>query len=87
MSDLGVSAMLDVTDINTALIWHLGSNHYPPVDLRFIPTAKAAIEAANEGEWDREIAFPDGAQKKSDAAHAVIDGLHLGSFVEYEDDV
>ena len=87
MGQQGIESMLEVADTDVALTWHLESNHFPPVDLRFLPTAKAAIEAANEGDWDRVIPFPEGAVKKSDAAHAIVDGLHLGSFVTYEDDV
>jgi len=87
MGQLGVEAMIDVTDIDTALTWHLESNHYPPVPVVFVETAKAAIEAANEGDWDRVIPFPEGAQVESDAAYAIVDGLHLGSFITYEDDV
>ena len=86
MGQLGIDAMIDVTDPDTALVWHLESNHYPPIDLRFLPVAKAAIAAANEGDWDKVIDFPEGAQKESDTAHAICDALHLSSFITYDEE-
>jgi len=68
-----------------ALHWHLTSNHFPPVSTEFIPTCIAAIDAANDGDWDRVIDFPEGAQIERDNAGRIIDGLHLESFVDFSD--
>jgi hypothetical protein len=49
-----------LASIDTALSWHLTSNHYPPLPTFFISTCKAAIEAGNDEDWDREIKLPRG---------------------------
>jgi len=39
---------------DVALEWHLQYNHYPPIDVRAVPLAKAAIAHAREcaDNWD-----------------------------------
>jgi hypothetical protein len=72
--------------IDVSLRWHLSYNHYPPVSIAFIPTAKRAIELANEGEWDTEIEMPNGITLE---VGAIIEGLHLDFYLdddEEEDD-
>lgn len=46
--------------LTTALSWHLGSNHYPPVPQAFVATCREAIFAGREEDWDAEIALPQG---------------------------
>ena len=66
-------------DLDTALAVHLRSNHYPPVDLAFIPVAKEAILLAGDEEWDAELTYPNGLVRS--VAHTV-EGLHLDLFIE-----
>jgi len=69
--------------IDGALKIQLQCNHYPPVHLDFIPACKEAIEACqpwNE-EYDRVIKLPNG---KELSASAVVEGLHLDSFLEMD---
>ena len=84
-------------DIDTALRWHLRSNHYPPVPGAMIAPCKAAIEVARnwiEGEGEDELVdLPDGVQWKGRTdgkapATAVIESFHLAEFIEaaMEDD-
>lgn len=63
--------------LDTALSWHLSSNHYPPVPTFFIPTCKAAIEAGQDEDWDREIALPKGC-----VTHSVV-GIEPNADGEY----
>ena len=88
MGRMGADAMAEATDIDTALAWHLSSNHYPPVPSSMIAPCKAAIEAANEDNWDAEIELPDGILfrgKPTAPVHAMVDQHHLGSWI-YSDD-
>lgn len=57
---------------------HLQYNHYPPIDLAFIPVAKQAIEKANQEDWDYIIQMPNGIKK---TVAEIIEGLHLGEFL------
>jgi hypothetical protein len=49
------------------------------VSIAFIPTAKRAIELANEGEWDTEIEMPNGITL---TVSAIIEGLHLDFYLD-----
>lgn len=75
--------------LEAALSWHLGHNHYPPIPDSFIPAAVAAIAAANEGEWDREIELPEGITYRGEStapASAIIEQHHLDAFLHNEED-
>lgn len=48
--------------LDTALTWHLRSNHYPPHPLWMVPVAKAALEAADDLDWMRSIPLPQGCE-------------------------
>ena len=64
--------------LREALVWHLFSNHYPPVNPRFVPTAAAAIEAVRDGDTAVEITMPNGLTR---TAGEIITGLHLEEFL------
>ena len=64
--------------LEVAIRYHLTSNHYPPVNAAFIEPAIAAIEAAEEENYEHEILMPNGLVR---TAGFIIDGLHLGGFV------
>lgn len=84
-----LEGMLDVADIDTALSWHLGSNHYPPVPLTMVKVCKEAIDAGNRGLWDELIDMPDGVTYKgnhSAPVHAIVEQHHLGPFISGPDD-
>ena len=86
MGSISAQDMAHQAPLEVALTWHLQSNHFPPVSTAFIPTAIAAIEAANEGDWDRVIDFPKGTAIESDNAGRIVDGLHLESWIDFSDD-
>lgn len=68
-------------NLEQAIAWHFGANHYPPVDRAFLPVALEAIALANDGEWDTELEYPNGLTRT--VAHT-IEGLHLDAFLEEE---
>lgn len=91
MGRQSLEGMLEVADIDTALSWHLSSNHYPPVPLSMVPVCKQAIDAANRGEqdWDSVITLPDGVSwrgQSSAPVRAIIERHHLESFLSGPDD-
>ena len=65
-----------------ALEWHLQYNHYPPVNLVFIPVAKEAIDRANNSDWSHVIKMPNG---KELTVASIVEGLHLESFLEQDE--
>jgi hypothetical protein len=74
--------------LNMALAWHLQSNHYPPLPSALIETAKQAIEAGNDDDFDREIDLPDGIElgdRTSVPAGELIEAMHLDAFLISED--
>jgi hypothetical protein len=66
-------------DLDTGLILHLQSNHFPPVSVDFVPTCKQAIEVILDGNAGHEITMPNG---KTLTAGEIMEGLHLHAFVQ-----
>jgi len=93
MGRLGIDDMLNFTNEEQALHWHLTANHYPPIHDSFIPIAQQVIERATEAVvvedesiWQEQIKMPNG---KTMSVADIYEGLHLDSFVAHrltEDD-
>lgn len=74
--------------LEQGLAWHLQGNHYPPVPTTMVTPCVKAIEAMNEGDFQREIELPDGVLYKGRAyapASAIAEAHHLDAFIEQED--
>ena len=71
--------MASLTDQDTALRWHLQHNHFPPVNLVFLDTAKEAISLANQRDWDVQLTMPNNRRL---TVSAIVQGLHLDSFLD-----
>jgi hypothetical protein len=68
---------------------HLSSNHFPPVPSSMVGPCVAAIHAYNEFLFDVLIDLPEGTSWKGEPsapAWAIVEGLHLGAWVECEFD-
>lgn len=64
---------------------HLVSNHYPPVPAFMAGVCVEAIEAGNEGDWDKEIQLPTGVLYKGSVvapAWAIVEQHHLESWLD-----
>lgn len=89
MGRSSLEGMLEMTDRNTALGWHLQSNHFPPHPAEMIPVAAAAIDAANAGENDKLIDLFDGVTwrdgRDSVEAWRLVDSLSLDAFIEQDE--
>jgi hypothetical protein len=88
MGRLQADEMARLTDLDTALAWHLRYNHYPPVPSMMLDCCKLAIRAIQEEDWDREIELPKGVSYKGHAtapARAIVEQHHLESFIKREE--
>ena len=65
--------------LHAKLEWHLGSNHYPPIDKAFIPVAIDAIEMARMGAWKSYVTYPNGVER---TVFDTVENLHLEYFLE-----
>lgn len=68
----------DKDTLSLALQAHLHMNHYPPVNLVFVPTAIEAINYANNDDWQIRIEMPNGIVK---TALSIVEDLHLEAFL------
>lgn len=79
-----IEDMLDHTEEDFALHWHLTANHYPPIHACFLPIAKQVIDRAvaavnDPSVWDEQVPMPNG---RTTTVRSIHDGLHLSEFVE-----
>ncbi len=82
-----LEGMLEVADMDTALRWHLASNHYPPIPAVMVEPCKVAIANAQQADWDVEIDLPEGILWRGQATcptHALVEGLHLSQFIDWQ---
>jgi hypothetical protein len=91
MGRLHATEFAENYDLDTALRLHFTSNCYPPVPLKMIEPAKAAIALVIGDEGDELIDLPEGCShrrygKKMPAA-AFCNEMRLEAFVENETDV
>ena len=86
MGNMQLLGMLETgKSLDVVLQWHLQHNHFPALPLAMIEPAKQAIEAGNCEQWDMLIDLPKGMQYRGQTAataSALIEALHLGSFIE-----
>lgn len=66
-------------DDDAALAWHLQANHFPPINLVFVPVAKEAIEKARFGEWDDQLMLPN---ERVLTVAQIVQQLHLDAFLD-----
>lgn len=89
MGHMQAQEMAALADLDTALVWHLRSNHFPPVPLSMLDTCKRAIELANEGEYDLLMSLPDGVTYRGQMqapVWAIVEQHHLDAFIDMEED-
>ena len=89
MGSLQASEMASMADLDTALLWHLTCNHYPPIPTYMIEPCKQAIEACNAGDYNLEIELPNGVLFRGSPtckASDVVIGHHLDAWLTEDDD-
>lgn len=87
MGRMAAEEMVSMTDVRTALSWHLSTNHYPPVAFMLQPCLDA-IEAVEDGEPSRYVTLPLGVEWKGQEeapAYALVESFHLQPFLSDEE--
>ena len=83
--DLASGEFIDSLDRQISI--HFSSNCYPPVPQFMVQVAIDAIDAVNEGDYDRKIDLPAGVSfrnSKTVSASDVVDQLRLDAWIEGE---
>lgn len=90
MGSTSLADMLELSDRDNALRWHLRSNCYPPVPSSMFPIARDAIVACIDGKYDTALRLPDGVTTQGGyttcSASFVVRALHLELFVSHEEE-
>jgi hypothetical protein len=90
MGRVALDGMLEFArDLDTVLVWHLQSNHYPPVPLSMIPACKAAIVAMQADSPNKSIPLPRGVSwrgKRFAPACEIVSAHHLDGFIREDND-
>jgi hypothetical protein len=74
--------------IEDQITWHLRGNFFPPVPVSMVPVCVAAIDAANEGDWDKLIGLPEGVGYRGLTAapvHAIVENHRLDPWIQFDD--
>jgi hypothetical protein len=69
------------------ITWHLKSNHFPPIPKSMVKPCIEAIDAANEGEWEKLISLPEGTGYRGltvAPVHAIVEAHHLETWITNE---
>ena len=80
---MGAMRAMDIVEhfsLEEGIKMHLRTNHYPPVPESMVPVCLDAIDAANEGDWNRDIDLPEGVMFRgltTAPADAIVEQHHL----------
>lgn len=69
------------------ITWHLKSNHFPPIPKSMVKPCIEAIDAANEGNWEKLISLPEGTGYRGltvAPVHAIVEAHHLETWITDE---
>jgi hypothetical protein len=69
------------------ITWHLQGNHFPPIPKSMVKPCIEAIDAANEGDWDKLISLPEGTGYRGltvAPVHAIVESHHLETWITDE---
>jgi hypothetical protein len=89
MGSLQAQEMAEMLDIESAIAWHLQSNHYPPVPLSMVEPCIEAIQAGLEGEWHKLIELPHPVKYRGSSsapADVIIQQHHLDAWLELDEE-
>ena len=89
MGSLQAREMAEMLEIESAIEWHLTSNHFPPIPVSMVQPCKEAIQAALEGNWTKLISLPEGVGYKGltvAPADAIIEQHHLHAWLELDEE-
>jgi len=85
-----LSNMVEEGSVNleTAIRIHLTSNCYPPMPEQFVPICIEAINACNDGEYDKVIELPEDMifRGGKPTAGNIADSLHLEAWLHADNE-
>lgn len=85
---MGYNTALDLSetlDMETAIAIHLQGNHYPPVPTSMVQPCIDAINAYNEGDYNRSIELPapiTWRDRNTAPASAIVEAHHLDAWLD-----
>lgn len=88
---MGYNTALDLAetlDLEKSILIHLRNNHYPPVPASMVQPCIDAIDAYNEGDYNRDIELPEPItwrDQNTAPASAIIDAHHLQAWLVDEE--
>jgi hypothetical protein len=93
MGSLQAQEMAEMLEIESAIAWHLSSNHYPPVPASMVEPCLEAIRTVNENPtitgWHKVIQLPEGISFRGQSvapAWEIIEQHHLESWLELDEE-
>ena len=89
MGSLQAMEMAEMLEIESAIAWHLQSNHYPPIPTSMVPVCLEAIENAIAGNWLKAVELPAGTSYRGSThapTDAIIEQHHLHAWVELDEE-
>lgn len=99
MGSLQAQEMAELLSVEDGIAWHLAYNHYPPVPKSMVEPCLEAINACNDGDYERKIQLPfDGVDRNGEPfqirwqgndfapAYAIVEGHHLESWIELDEE-
>ena len=89
MGSMQAQEMAELLEIESAIAWHLQSNHYPPIPETMVSPCLEAIDNANLGLWHNEVELPKGVWYKgrnTAPTWAMIEQHHLDTWVELDEE-
>lgn len=69
------------------ITWHLKSNHFPPIPKSMVKPCIEAIDAANDGDWEKLVSLPEGTGYRGltvAPVHAIVEAHHLETWITNE---
>jgi hypothetical protein len=88
MGSLQAAEMAEMLEIDSAIAWHLRSNHFPPVPLSMVEPCIEAIYACNDGDYEKLIHLNGSFWRGNDSApaYAIVEGHHLDTWVTLDEE-
>lgn len=83
MGRLATQSMIEVSDDERALRWHLTGNFFPPIHIDFMEPALEAIKLVRKDKGEEIIEMPNGISK---TAWQIVEGLRLEDFLNNEEE-
>lgn len=83
-NELADNDLFPELDLESAIAMHLRGNHYPPVPVSMVQPCIDAIDAYNDGDYDKKIELPDGITWRGmikAPAHAIVEAHHLDAWI------